>query len=103
MLGLGVPWALAVLGAISAAHHGWPFFFGELCSKEGVCIVRRTLRRISMKHQKQIVTAHNRGLSCTSAYLSICINKRLKCVGVVIIVVFVDVVVVASVYRKYIR
>ena len=24
MVGLGVPWAWVALGAISAAHHGWP-------------------------------------------------------------------------------
>jgi hypothetical protein len=54
MLGLGATGPQAMLWAKAASYHGWPIFFGQLFAMEGVCIVRRMLRRISMKHQKKI-------------------------------------------------
>jgi hypothetical protein len=50
MLGLGVPRALMVLGAVSAAHHAGAIFLANCAPRRGK---RRTLRRISMKHQKK--------------------------------------------------
>ena len=68
MLGLGVPGALAVLGAISAAHHGRATFLGQSHVKRPSWQATRGQRRNSTEEGKNL-TMRNWGYTCTYSHI----------------------------------